>query len=175
NADPSGHGGPARLPNSDDRVIIDRPAGNFIITLSIGTQSIRSLWCNERFSLVGATLAVAQYAQFNNTATLSGGMLSAASMTLASGIAMSKGTGSLATAAFINNGNFTQTAGTASFGAISGTGSINMTGGALTADSIKQSSFTASGGTAKINPDSIGTTSVVSSLSITSTAKFDLT
>jgi hypothetical protein len=163
----------ARLPNANDRVILDRTAGNYLITLASGNQSVRSLFTNERFTMSGGSLNIAQYAQFNNTATFTGGSFAAGSVLLSAGVNLSKGAGSFTAGSFVNNGSFTQSAGTASFGSITGTGSMNVPAGLITTNSIRQNALASGGGTIRINA-ATGTTSVVDSLTITGSAKLDL-
>jgi hypothetical protein len=86
---------------------------------------------------------------------------------------VSKINGWVTTSSLVNNGSFTQSAGTVTVGAVTGTGSINVIAGVLTTDSIKQSVLRASTGSIKINA-ATGNTSNVGSLSILGSSKFDL-
>jgi hypothetical protein len=153
-ADPSGHGGPARLPNANDRVIIDRPAAIYLVTLSSGTQSIRSLFTNERLSITGGILNSQQYVQLNSAATLSSGGIIAASLA--------------------NAQSFTQLGGVATIsGAVTGNGSMNVSGGSFTASSIRQNAITVSGGLVRIRAGA-NSVSVLKSLSTSGAGKLDL-
>src|SRR5687768_12001683 len=145
------------LPQPIDRAIIDRPAGDFLVTLGAGSHAVRSLASSERFLMEAGTLAVQQYAQFNNAATFTGGRLSGGSL--------------------INNAHLTVSGnGSISTGAVRGSGSITMTGGTLVADSIRQDALSISG-TARVrmnpNSGSLGT-STVKSLSMPGTGQLDL-
>jgi autotransporter-associated beta strand protein len=46
----------ARLPGSDDTVILDRPGANITITLSSGTHTIRKLYVRETLTITGGSL-----------------------------------------------------------------------------------------------------------------------
>src|SRR5688500_13399277 len=59
------------LPGPADDVSINRSSGDYLITLGNGSQTINSLVCNERFSLVGGTLSLASASSFTNTFALS--------------------------------------------------------------------------------------------------------
>lgn len=83
--------GVSRLPGPDDDVVIDRPAGVYTITVSTGTQSVRSIVSAEALTVSGGTLTVANSVQVSNTFTLSGGTLRTA--TVAAGTTLI-GTGS---------------------------------------------------------------------------------
>src|SRR5262245_13134792 len=63
------------LPGPNDRVIIDRPAGTYTITLSSGTHGIRSLLCNEILQVSAGSLTIQQYAKVNNSLSISGGLV----------------------------------------------------------------------------------------------------
>lgn len=143
------------LPGANDRVIIDRAAGDFLVTLGAGSHSIRSLSTNERFSLEGGSLSVQQYAQFNNIASFSAGMLNSGSI--------------------INNALLHMSDGSISTGPLSGNGSITVLDGQIIANSIRQNRLAISDGLVRVNPNSgpLGT-STVSSISITGSGQFDL-
>jgi hypothetical protein len=63
------------LPGVGDDVTISRAAGNFLVTLASGSQSINSLVSDERLTLTGGTLTLAAGSTVNNTFTLAGGTL----------------------------------------------------------------------------------------------------
>jgi GH25 family lysozyme M1 (1,4-beta-N-acetylmuramidase) len=84
-ADPSGKGGPARLPNAGDNIVLDRPNVNVAITLSSGAQKARKLFLHEQLNITGGSLNVARLADIQSTVNLTGGTLSGASFSLASG------------------------------------------------------------------------------------------
>jgi GH25 family lysozyme M1 (1,4-beta-N-acetylmuramidase) len=146
--------GNPNLPGANDRTIIDRPAGNYLITLASGTQSIRSLQCNERLLVQGGTLAIAQYANFTNTSTLSSGLISAGSLN--------------------NSSTFRQTGGSLISGAIAGTGTLNISGGSLTATQVLQTSLNITANAVVKITGSGTTTSRVTNLVVASTSKLDL-
>lgn len=82
--------------------------------------------------------------------------------------------GSLTAPSFVNRGLYTQSAGSASLGAITGTGTIATTGGTLRATSISQGTLTIGGGTVAIAANGTNTaTSLVNSLTVT-TGKLDV-
>ena len=142
------------LPGPDDRVIIDRPAGDFLITLGAGSHSVRSVQSSERFMMDGGSLAVQQYVNFNNAATIAGGQLTSGSL--------------------MNNAALTQTDGTVISGPVTGSGSITVTGGQLTARSIRQPSLTFGGtGTVRIEDEAVATR--VGALNGSGAGRFDLT
>jgi hypothetical protein len=72
-----------------------------------------------------------------------------------------------------NNGMFTQSAGTASLGPVSGAGQINVSGGTLTAASIAQGTLALSG-TGRVNVTPGGVTNTLTALTLTGTSKLDL-
>ncbi|MFT3784968.1 MAG: glycoside hydrolase family 25 protein [Tepidisphaeraceae bacterium] len=142
------------LPASLDRCIINRPAGNYLVTLSSGAQSVRSLQLNERLNITGGSLTSAQYANLDNALTVSGaGALTAASIKNTSTLTLTGG--SITTA-----------------GAITGTnGSVTVSGGTLSAASIDQTTLSVVGGTARLTGT---TTSLVRSLALSGTGLLDL-
>ncbi len=71
----------ARLPGSDDTVILDRPSANITVTLDSGTHTIRKLYVRETLNITGGSLtasyvpssdSTAIAAQFSAPVTLSG-------------------------------------------------------------------------------------------------------
>src|SRR5438477_10247303 len=58
------------LPGATDDVTINRPLGNYLITLTSGTQSIHSLACEERLALSAGSLTLAAASQINNTLSI---------------------------------------------------------------------------------------------------------
>ena len=142
------------LPGPDDRVIIDRPTGDFLISLGAGAHSVRSVQVAERFMMDGGSLTVQQYVNLNNASTFAGGHLTSR--------------------ALMNNGALTQTAGTVVTGPITGSGSITVTGGQLTARSIRQPSLTF-GGTGSVRIEDEAAATRVGSLISTGSGQFDLT
>jgi GH25 family lysozyme M1 (1,4-beta-N-acetylmuramidase) len=144
------------LPAPIDRVIIDRPAGDFLITLGAGSHSIRSLASAERFHFSGGSLVVQQYAHFTNSSTFSGGQLQSGSIQ--------------------NNALLNVTGGSIATGAVRGSGSVSVTSGQITADSIRQASLHVGGtGRVRVNPNSgsMGT-STLGAISISGSGQFDL-
>ncbi len=64
------------LPGAADDVTIDRPAGDYLITLDSGTQQINSLLTTERLTVSGSgLLEIGTTATLNNTLTLNSGTL----------------------------------------------------------------------------------------------------
>jgi GH25 family lysozyme M1 (1,4-beta-N-acetylmuramidase) len=151
----------ARLPGANDTVQLNRPTGNFLVTLSSGTQSIRRLFSFERLSINGGSLIVSRAAQFDNTATLVSGRFNAGSLT-------------------INNtqgGGYNQLGGvTLVSGPVMGNGTFNATAGSFTAQSIRGvTMFIAGTGSVTIsaNGGSIATSNVPV-LAISGSGKFNL-
>jgi GH25 family lysozyme M1 (1,4-beta-N-acetylmuramidase) len=72
-ADPSGKGGPARLPDGGDNIVLLRDAANPVITLSSGAQQARRLTTFERLDITGGSLTVNRQAILNNAVNVSGG------------------------------------------------------------------------------------------------------
>ena len=145
------------LPGPDDRVIIDRPAGDYLISLGAGSHAIKSLGSSERFLMDAGSLAVAQYANFNNTATFAGGHFSSGSL--------------------MNNAALAQTAGTVVVaGPVVGSGSLTVTGGQFNARSISQPHLTV-GGTGVVRLAGADVASRVATLDMTGagTGRLDLT
>lgn len=62
------------VPNPADDVVISRPAANITVTFRSGTQSIKSLTCDETFVLSGGTLTIGFTSPLTNI-TISGGTL----------------------------------------------------------------------------------------------------
>lgn len=71
----------ARLPGSDDTVILDRPSANITVTLDSGTHNIRKLYVRETLNITGGSLTInyvpswdstINAAQFSSPVTLSG-------------------------------------------------------------------------------------------------------
>jgi len=71
----------ARLPSSDDTVIIDKPNANITVTLDSGAHSIRKLYVNETLNVTGAALDINYVpssdstpisAEFNGEVSISG-------------------------------------------------------------------------------------------------------
>ena len=59
-------------PGPDDDVTIDRPAGNYTITVSTGSQTAKSLLCEERLVITGGSLDVTGTVQVNNDFEITG-------------------------------------------------------------------------------------------------------
>jgi GH25 family lysozyme M1 (1,4-beta-N-acetylmuramidase) len=163
-ADPSGHGGAARLPGANDTVMLDRPAADVLVTLGAGSgsQNIRRLFTKERLTISGGTLNVSRAAQIDNTVILNSGRFTAGSLT-------------------INNtagGGFNQFGGVTTInGPVSGNGTLNVTAGSFTAQSVRGNTVFVSGtGSVTIasGGGSIGT-SKVPLLSLSSSGRFDVT
>lgn len=72
------------LPGLSDDVVINRPSGDWLITVGAGSQSVNSLSSEERLRIVG-TLSVQTTATINNTLTLAGGTLTGGVWTFAPG------------------------------------------------------------------------------------------
>lgn len=130
------------LPGPNDRVILDRPSANVTVTLSSGTHNIRSLQTVEHFRQTGGTLNVQQYARFLNTATLSGGTLSAGSVE--------------------NNSTLLPSGATINTGLVTGTGSLLISGGSLNATRVQQAGIAVTGaGMLRLNdPDGVSVSTV---------------
>lgn len=72
------------VPQAADAVIADVPE-DVLITHSLGSDSIKNFLSQERFTMSGGTLNVAQTLQVNNTFTLNGGTISGATILPGSG------------------------------------------------------------------------------------------
>jgi len=83
------------LPGSADDVTIDRPAGDFQITLSGGTQHINSLLLNEALHVTGGTLRANTTVSFSKSFNVNGGTLMGGTYvaTGSSGIGLGSGAG----------------------------------------------------------------------------------
>ena len=64
-----------RVPAAEDDVLIDDPAAELTITLSGGSQSIRSLVSREQLRLTGGSLALAGTMHTSGSVTLAGGTI----------------------------------------------------------------------------------------------------
>ena len=138
-------------PTALDRVIVDKPGAVYTITLSGGTNSIRSLQMNESFKLTAGSLAVAQYANLGTSTVISGGTLTSVSIA--------------------NGSPYTQFGGTVTTGAITGTGFMTVSGGTLRATSIRQSLLAIDDGVVEL----LGTgTSVVGDLTADGVGHLDI-
>lgn len=80
------------LPAANDRVIINRTAGVYNITLNTGNHSIRSLQLNEPMEMNGGSLNIAQYANLANLLTMNDGTFTSASMSHTTTLTMNGGT-----------------------------------------------------------------------------------
>lgn len=72
------------LPGPNDRVILNGSAG-VQVTLDQGTQNVRSIESTQTLRITAGSLNVEQYARFAAPLVVSGGSLSAASMTFSTG------------------------------------------------------------------------------------------
>lgn len=88
----------ARLPGTDDTVVLDDPDGDITVTLSSGLHSIRKLYVNEPLNITGATLGVnyvpaadstPESARFMASVSVSQGSLAAHTLELAAGSQLS--------------------------------------------------------------------------------------
>lgn len=61
------------VPGPNDVVLIDRPAGNYMITVSQGANVCASLLCRERLTIAGGTLSVSGTIQVDNQFQLGNG------------------------------------------------------------------------------------------------------
>ena len=73
---------PARLPGTNDTVVLDRPGANITVTLGSGTHNIRKLYVREALNITNGSLTINYLpsvdstpvgAQFSGPVTLSGG------------------------------------------------------------------------------------------------------
>ncbi|MFN4242745.1 MAG: beta strand repeat-containing protein [Tepidisphaerales bacterium] len=75
-----------QLPGPSNDVVIDRPSGNYLVTLSSGNQSIRDLTLFERLQISSfSTLTLGGTANIHNTLTLSDGTLSGGTVVIQPG------------------------------------------------------------------------------------------
>jgi hypothetical protein len=61
------------VPGPNDVVLIDRPAGPYVVTHRSGNNAVRALTSTEAFVLSGGTLTVSNFSQLENTFQMSGG------------------------------------------------------------------------------------------------------
>ena len=71
-SDPSNWSGGV-VPQPGDNVVIDRPAGNFVITIDSGSYAVGSFRSEERIAVTGGSILFAALAELNGGLTLSGG------------------------------------------------------------------------------------------------------
>jgi GH25 family lysozyme M1 (1,4-beta-N-acetylmuramidase) len=135
------------LPGPNDRVILDRTAGNYTITLPSGTQNVRSLAAAEQFVQTGGTLNVQQFVTLTNSATLSGGAMSAGSITNTSTLHITGGV--------VNTGSFL------------GSGTTSVAGGTLNAASVRQTTLNVSSGMVRLAASGTTSVSIVNNLNAT--------
>ncbi|MBI3847133.1 MAG: hypothetical protein HY292_21100 [Planctomycetes bacterium] len=78
---------PAHVPNANDNVLIDRPAGNFTVTVRQTGAVANDILSEENLKVIGftGTLTVSGTVQVNNTFTLDGGTLANARVLAGSG------------------------------------------------------------------------------------------
>ena len=139
------------LPTVNDRTILNRTSGDYLITLTSGAQAVRSLQQNERLTINGGSLNATEYVNVANTLTVNGGTLSAD--------------------AIANTATLAQNGGLVVTNTLTGTGTTTVTGGTLRAKTIKANILNVSGGTALLLDASA---SVLKSLAVTGTGQLDL-
>ncbi|MEA2708393.1 MAG: hypothetical protein QOF78_994 [Phycisphaerales bacterium] len=74
-ADISGIGPAARLPNGGDNIVLDRPSATVTITMTSGAHLARKLATFERLDINGGSLDVARQADINSLVNLNAGFL----------------------------------------------------------------------------------------------------
>ena len=83
------------LPGPTDDVLIDRPDLDLTVTISTGTNTIRSLTCAERLRMTGGSLAISQTSVITRNFILLAGTLSGGTNTITSGARLIGGGGTL--------------------------------------------------------------------------------
>ena len=71
-SDPSNWSGGV-VPQPGDNVVIDRPAGDFVVTIDSGSYAVGSFRSEERIAVTGGSILFGALAQLNGGLTLSGG------------------------------------------------------------------------------------------------------
>lgn len=172
---------PARTPEGDDTVILDRPSANPTITLSSGVHSIRRLTNKETLSLAGGTLSVSKTATVSGPTNLSGSaalnVTESLSVTAGATLAQTGGTLTLGNAstraAFTNSGTFTKSAGVLVMNSSSAAGATFSNSGVATiggAQAWGPGSTFSNAGTATFNSDAGSAASYTLSVSANSSA-----
>jgi hypothetical protein len=109
------------LPGPADDVTIDRPLADIIVTHSQGTDSIKSLTCNEALTVSGGVLSLANASQIGGPFTVSGGTLNATT----------SGTGANFSGSVVFSGGTLGGVGTLTFSDLTWTGGTNSSRGGL--------------------------------------------
>jgi hypothetical protein len=117
-------------PRADHRIVIDRPAGDFTITVPAGAFTADRVTSTEKLVLDGGTLSLANPSTIGNMFTVNNGVLQGAADVTVNGPFVFNG-GTLAnTGGFTVNGTST-VSGAAQLGTTFTTGILNVTGGTL--------------------------------------------
>jgi T5SS/PEP-CTERM-associated repeat protein len=162
------------------------------LTLSAGTLNVGALdtsnnpsrlnWTGGTININNSSATVSPTGTLKSSLALAPGMnllvsKPASSLSVASGSSLAVTGGSLNVLSLINDGTFTQTAGTSATGPISGTGAMAISGGgAIVVPSIRQQSLNLTG-TGRVTVSTNGGTSAVArlgALTIGAGAKLDL-
>lgn len=101
------------LPAPGDDVTLDRPLGSYTISLTFGSQAVRSLFANENLSISGGTLSLSAPSTVNGPLSLTGGTLSTTSPLILTGPAsLTSGAQLFGTLSLANTATLSVAAGT---------------------------------------------------------------